>query len=827
MIGDIIYNLFITPIEMVIEFIFSVIYKVLSNPGFAIIGVSLAINFLVLPLYKKSDALQDEERAKQAEMKPWLDHIKKHFKGDERYMMTQVYYRQVGYKPIYALRSSFSLLLQIPFFIAAYHYLSNLELLQGASFLCFSNLGAPDQLIPFFGGIKLNLLPILMTAINIISGAIYTRGFALKDKLQLYIIALVFLVLLYGSPAGLVFYWTLNNLFSLGKNFVMKVLPKREKKEAKTVKPIGRKYFILAAIFLTLFVGLLIPATVISSSPQEFIGVNQKPIYILLNTLSVFAGLFIVWFGVFYYLASDKGKNIFAIGLWALSGICVANFYLTGGDYGNISSLLVYDVSPYPGMKSILINLVVIAVVVAALVFLIKKLPKIVSAMQFILLLTVVALFVINFVGIQSSVSEVKTDKKSDKNIEAAFTFSKTGENVVVFMLDRSTGLFFEDAVSKRPELLEGLDGFTYYPNTVSYGIRTNYSSPSLFGGYEYTPQEINAREDESLKDKHNEAITVVPTIFRNNGFKVSCADIPYAGNYEWEPDMSIYDQEGMTGYVLEGTYTKKVFGSYLGLLDEKQNYNMVRYSIFRCMPQLMQRYFYSNGTYLATNNEAVPSKDFLDSYSELKMLKKLTQITEEGNNFTMMQNSTTHEPVELSTDSYDVTEEMPATSLNTYGGELNVHIASIQELEEWFDYLKEQGVYDNTRIIICGDHGTPAYDERYEYEETIGDLGSYNPLLLVKDFNAHGFTTSNKFMTLADVPTLAMSGVIEDTTNPATGNVINSDAKEGRVIVTSATESNTLTNNGNVFDMGDGAWYEVINKNIFDSKNFVEVTVN
>ena len=45
-----------------------------------------------------------------------------------------------------------------------------------------------------------------MTVINIIAGFIYTEKGAIKDKIKLVAIALVFLVLLYNSPAGLVFY---------------------------------------------------------------------------------------------------------------------------------------------------------------------------------------------------------------------------------------------------------------------------------------------------------------------------------------------------------------------------------------------------------------------------------------------------------------------------------------------------------------------------------------------------------------------------------------------------------------------------------------------
>ena len=62
-------------------------------------------------------------------------------------MLLSTYYRQNYYHPVYALRSTFGLLIQIPFFIAAYSYLSHLEILHGASFLFIQDLGKLDGLL--------------------------------------------------------------------------------------------------------------------------------------------------------------------------------------------------------------------------------------------------------------------------------------------------------------------------------------------------------------------------------------------------------------------------------------------------------------------------------------------------------------------------------------------------------------------------------------------------------------------------------------------------------------------------------------------------------
>jgi hypothetical protein len=76
------------------------------------------------------------------------------------------------------------------------------------SFLFIKNLGLQDNLI---GGV--NLLPILMTLINML--AVMCMTSFPKERKQSYTVAVFFLILLYMSPAGLVLYWTWNNIINL------------------------------------------------------------------------------------------------------------------------------------------------------------------------------------------------------------------------------------------------------------------------------------------------------------------------------------------------------------------------------------------------------------------------------------------------------------------------------------------------------------------------------------------------------------------------------------------------------------------------------------
>ena len=113
----VLYSIIIRPLELFFQFVYGAAYGFIGNYGFSIIMLSLAINFLVLPLYRRADAIQNEEKDLQNKMSKWVTHIKKTFSGDERYMKLSTYYRQNNYSSIYALRGSISLFLQIPFFV--------------------------------------------------------------------------------------------------------------------------------------------------------------------------------------------------------------------------------------------------------------------------------------------------------------------------------------------------------------------------------------------------------------------------------------------------------------------------------------------------------------------------------------------------------------------------------------------------------------------------------------------------------------------------------------------------------------------------------------
>ena len=55
---DILGTLLIKPLQLLFEVVFVMANRVVGDPGLAIIALSLAMNFLVLPLYRRADAMQ-------------------------------------------------------------------------------------------------------------------------------------------------------------------------------------------------------------------------------------------------------------------------------------------------------------------------------------------------------------------------------------------------------------------------------------------------------------------------------------------------------------------------------------------------------------------------------------------------------------------------------------------------------------------------------------------------------------------------------------------------------------------------------------------------
>ena len=214
-------NIIVEPFAKFIGAVFLWILKIVKNQGLSLIVLSIVVNILLYPLYYIAEKIEKKEKDIQSKMKPKIDEFKSVYEGYELYLYTNNVYRLNNYHPAYALRGLISLLIQVPFFMGAYAYLSNYAGFDGVSFLFLSNLAEPDALLKI-GTISINVLPFVMTAINLWSGYVFAKDGEKSEKITIILMALFFLVILYSSPSSLLVYWTCNNIFSLIKNIITK-----------------------------------------------------------------------------------------------------------------------------------------------------------------------------------------------------------------------------------------------------------------------------------------------------------------------------------------------------------------------------------------------------------------------------------------------------------------------------------------------------------------------------------------------------------------------------------------------------------------------------
>ncbi|MEJ8568513.1 membrane protein insertase YidC [Elongatibacter sediminis] len=195
--------------------------------GVAIVVLSFSVNFLMAPLSRAADRVQQTVHETEARLAPELTRIKQEFRGEEQAAKIIALYKTERVHPLYSLKSLVGVAIVIPVFIGAFDMLAEKFHLMHTPFLWISDLSRPDAFaalpmdLPFFGS-SLNLLPFVMTALSIVASVMHRplAQHALVRRRQvrnMIVLAAVFFVLFYTFPAGMVLYWTTNNLISVLK----------------------------------------------------------------------------------------------------------------------------------------------------------------------------------------------------------------------------------------------------------------------------------------------------------------------------------------------------------------------------------------------------------------------------------------------------------------------------------------------------------------------------------------------------------------------------------------------------------------------------------
>ncbi|MDP1622338.1 MAG: YidC/Oxa1 family insertase periplasmic-domain containing protein [Bacteroidales bacterium] len=211
----------------------SIIHLVIPGWGWSIIMLALIVRILLYPFAKKALISQQRFVEAQKVMLPELTEIKKNWKGGEQSERVLQLYKKHNVSPLAGLKPLMVVLIQLPILIALFQVLGVAFELRDAGFLWIRTLAEPDKLFSFGFNIPLlgsdfNILPVLMAVVTLLSFKLSPAPSAEKkgqvtQNLFLIAMTLVFFLLFYSFPAGMVLYWTFANVFHIMQHRLMKV----------------------------------------------------------------------------------------------------------------------------------------------------------------------------------------------------------------------------------------------------------------------------------------------------------------------------------------------------------------------------------------------------------------------------------------------------------------------------------------------------------------------------------------------------------------------------------------------------------------------------
>ena len=212
-------------------------YGLVGNFGIAIISFTILMRLILFPLAQASF----KSMAKMKKLQPEMQRLKETYPDDRQKMQQELMalYKKEGANPV---AGCLPILVQIPIFFSLYKVLFvTIEMYHAPFYGWIHDLSAPDPagILTLFGIIDWNV-PELLSIINIGILPIF-MGFTMwlqqklnpapADPMQAKIFAFlpyVFTFILAGFAAGLVLYWSVNNILSIAQQWVIqrKILAK-------------------------------------------------------------------------------------------------------------------------------------------------------------------------------------------------------------------------------------------------------------------------------------------------------------------------------------------------------------------------------------------------------------------------------------------------------------------------------------------------------------------------------------------------------------------------------------------------------------------------
>ena len=181
------------------------IHKLVQNWGWAIVLLTVTVKVVLFPLTRASY----KSMARMKALTPKIERLKEQY-ADDKTALQQAMMKMYRDEKVNPVGGCLPMILQIPVFIGLYWALLGSVELRQASFLWIHDLSKPD---PYY------ILPLIL------AGAMFLQTFLnppAADPMQqkmMRIMPIAFSVMFFFFPAGLVVYWLVNNVLSMGQQW--------------------------------------------------------------------------------------------------------------------------------------------------------------------------------------------------------------------------------------------------------------------------------------------------------------------------------------------------------------------------------------------------------------------------------------------------------------------------------------------------------------------------------------------------------------------------------------------------------------------------------
>ena len=198
----------LTAIAKPLFWLLTFLHGIVGNWGWAIVLLTILVKLAFFPL----QAASYRSMAKMRKVQPKLNAIRERY-GDDRMKMNQAMMDLYKTEKINPLGGCLPILVQIPVFIALYWVLlASVEIRNAPWIGWIKDLSSPD---PWY------ILPILMAATMFLQTHLNPKpADPVQAKMMMWM-PLVFSVMFFFFPSGLVLYWVVSNIFSIIQQWVI------------------------------------------------------------------------------------------------------------------------------------------------------------------------------------------------------------------------------------------------------------------------------------------------------------------------------------------------------------------------------------------------------------------------------------------------------------------------------------------------------------------------------------------------------------------------------------------------------------------------------